>query len=219
MLKPLQWILFCLWAAIAPVIANSASSVEAEYVAAMGSEPDLQSGQKAYETCAACHGPDGSGTGDGYIPIIAAQHYRYVARTLITYRYAQRMDPRMEHFADKHHLRSAQEIADVAYYVSKLDPVNTKSTGDGLYLEHGAGVFERQCRSCHGDTGNGTDEKRIPRLAGQHSKYLLRQLHDALDGRRPNFPQEHVRLIQDFEKADLEGVSDHLSRQRAHIPD
>jgi predicted CxxxxCH...CXXCH cytochrome family protein len=214
----LRWILLCLCLALVPMFGMGASTVEAEYAAVMGSAPDWQSGQKTFETCAACHGPDGRGTSDGYIPIIAAQHYRYVARTLIAYRHAQRMDPRMEHFVDKHHLQSAQEIADVAYYVSKLDPVSTKSIGDGLYVGHGAGVFERQCRSCHGDTGNGTDEKRIPRLAGQHFKYLLRQLHDALDGRRPNFPLEHARLLQDFEKADLEGVSDHLSRQLAHIP-
>jgi cytochrome c553 len=105
-----RWILCSLWLMFVPTISISASAVEAAYAAVIGSAPNWQSGQKAYEICAACHGPDGSGTDDGYIPIIAAQHYRYVTRTLVAYRYAQRMDPRMEHFVDKHHLLSAPII-------------------------------------------------------------------------------------------------------------
>jgi hypothetical protein len=33
-----------------------------------------------------------------------------------------------------------------------------------------------------------------------------------LEGRRPNFPRDHVRLLQRFELADLAGVADYLSR-------
>jgi predicted CxxxxCH...CXXCH cytochrome family protein len=198
--------------AFVPMFVGGVSTTEGEYASVLRTKPDWVNGQKAYETCAACHGPNGGGTSDGYIPIIAAQHYRYVARALIAYRHAERWDPRMEHFVDNHHLQNVQEISDVAYYVSRLEPVSTASNGDGVFVEHGAEVFDHQCRSCHGSSGNGNDDRRNPRLAGQHFGYLVRQLHDALEGRRPNFPLEHVKLLQGFEKADLDGVSDYLSR-------
>jgi hypothetical protein len=37
-------------------------------------------------------------------------------------------------------------------------------------------------------------------------------MHDAVEGRRPNFPAEHIRLLQPFERADFVGVADFLSR-------
>jgi cytochrome c553 len=36
--------------------------------------PDLSRGAKLFETCAGCHGENGSGTEDGEIPAIAGQH-------------------------------------------------------------------------------------------------------------------------------------------------
>jgi hypothetical protein len=37
-------------------------------------------------------------------------------------------------------------------------------------------------------------------------------MHDAVEGRRPNFPPDHVHLLERFELADLAGVADYLSR-------
>jgi cytochrome c553 len=52
----------------------------------------------------------------------------------------------------------------------------------------------------------------IPRVAGQHYEYLMRQIYDAADGRRPNFSPVHVRLLARLERGDIVGLSDYLSR-------
>ncbi len=118
----------------------------------------------------------------------------------------------MEHFASLNTLVSTQDIADVAAYVSSLKPARTSTVGDGMYRAHGAKVYASRCASCHGQAAQGNDRQRYPRLAGQQYEYLLRQLHDAVEGRRPNFSREHVRLLEGFQKAELVGLSDYLSR-------
>jgi hypothetical protein len=37
-------------------------------------------------------------------------------------------------------------------------------------------------------------------------------MHDAVEGRRPNFSPEHIRLLLHFDRPDFEGVADYLSR-------
>jgi cytochrome c553 len=52
----------------------------------------------------------------------------------------------------------------------------------------------------------------IPRIAGQHYEYLMRQIDDAVEGRRPNFSASHVRLLARLERDDIVGLADYLSR-------
>jgi hypothetical protein len=52
----------------------------------------------------------------------------------------------------------------------------------------------------------------VPRLAGQHYGYLLREMHDAVEGRRPNFSLTHIRLLQKLDRDDFVGLADFLSR-------
>jgi cytochrome c553 len=195
-----------------PLGAHGASIAQGEYDEVLRSKADMVHGEELFETCAACHGTDGAGTPDGNVPAIAGQHFRVIARELVDYRHDKRWDERMQHFGDKHHLSGAQEIADVAAYINDLQPKRTLGLGRGENLDHGADVYARLCASCHGAAAEGDNLKRYPRLAGQHYEYLLRQMHDAVEGRRPNFPREHVRLLERFEPPDFVAVADYLSR-------
>jgi cytochrome c553 len=47
---------------------------ERELMDARRDKPNLDRGAELYGTCAACHGPTGSGTVDGQVPRIAGQH-------------------------------------------------------------------------------------------------------------------------------------------------
>ncbi len=201
-----------LLAVFLPVAAVAAELEGNEYDAALRAKPDWERGRALYDTCSACHGPEGRGTRDGAIPVIAAQHFRVVVWALTAYRLAQRWDPRMEHFADPDHLPDAQSIADVAFYVSTLRPIAEPGVGDGELVAHGEQLYSRFCVSCHGRRAEGHGQSLYPKLAGQHYEYLLRQLHDFMEERRPNVPQDHLRLMEGFEKADLTGVADYLSR-------
>jgi cytochrome c553 len=209
------WLLCLLVPLAPPLTAAGASIAVQEYDAVLRSKPDAARGGTLFSTCAMCHGADGGGKRDGSVPAIAAQHFHVIARELVDYRHDKRWDLRMENFAGEHHLKDSQDIADVATFIADLAPARTGGVGSGEYAAHGAEIYAHLCAGCHGPAGEGDDVKRYPRLAGQHFAYLLRQLHDAVEGRRPNFPAEHVRLLEPFDKADLNGVADYLSRLRS----
>jgi cytochrome c553 len=185
-----------------------------EFVDAAQLEPDLARGAKLFETCAACHGPDGTGTEDGEIPAIAGQHGSVLLKQLTDFRHAQRRDERMQYFADRHHLPGAQELTDVAAYVASLPrfPRTATGIGDGKSLGEGASVYFRECERCHRPLGQGDLLLRRPRLAGQHYAYLLRQLEDTAQNRRPGMDAAHVGMLQRISPAQMRGVADYLSR-------
>jgi len=112
----------------APTFADSPNSpAEREFAAVLRLKPDAVQGEQIFDTCAACHGDKGHGASDGSVPAIAGQNFRAVVRALVMFRHGGRSDPRMQHFTDRTHLsRGAQDIADVAAYVSQLQPSASK---------------------------------------------------------------------------------------------
>lgn len=195
-------------------VPNSRLAGNQEFVDAARLEPDLKRGADLFQTCTACHGPDGRGTADGEIPAIAGQHGSVLLKQLTDFRHEQRRDGRMQHFADRSHLPGAQELTDVAAYVASLPrfPSTATSIGDGASLGEGASVYFRECERCHGPLGQGSLLLRRPRLAGQHYVYLLRQLEDTAGNRRPGMDQAHVTRLENLSPAQLRGVADYLSR-------
>jgi len=198
--------------AASPALTYAAGVSEQEYQGVLHARADSVLGETLFLTCAACHGNDAAGASDGSVPALAGQHFRVLASELVDYRHDRRWDLRMQHFSDQHHLKDAQDIANVASYLSGLPPKAAPVHTDGEFVQHGAQVYARLCVSCHGAMGQGDDLQRAPRLAGQHYEYLLRQMHDAVEGRRPNFPRDHVRLLEHFERADFVGLADYLTR-------
>jgi cytochrome c553 len=185
-----------------------------EFIDAAQLEPNRERGAKLFETCAACHGPDGTGTDDGEVPAIAGQHGSVLLKQLTDFRHRQRRDERMQYFADRHHLPGAQELTDVAAYVASLPrfPRTGSGVGDGKSLGEGASIYFRECERCHRPLGQGDLLTRRPRLAGQHYLYLLRQLEDTAQERRPGMDAAHVDMLQRMSPAQLRGVADYLSR-------
>lgn len=206
-------------AAMLPRAGNGAGAARQEYQDALHSRPNLDRGAELFRSCLVCHGPSGFGTPDGGAPRIAGQHFSVIVGQLVDYRHDKRWDPRMEHFADSHHLSSAQAIADVAAYVSQLDmqPEDRIGVGSGERVALGSQIYAKSCASCHGAEGEGNGQEQIPQIAGQHYEYLRRQIYDAVDGRRPNFSGAHIRLLARLEHDDIAAVADFLSRQPRRI--
>jgi cytochrome c553 len=203
---------WCSFIAMLPFSAMAASVALQQFADAVRLKPNTEHGRELFQTCSKCHGPEGGGSRAIGTPEIAGQHFQVLIKQLEDYQHNRRYDIRMEQIAKQHDLKDAQAIADIATYVSELEWKPAGGIGDGELVAHGGEVYLQRCQSCHGATAEGTAEKFVPRIAGQHYGYLLREMHDAVEGRRPNFSLKHIRLLQKLDRDDFVGLADYLSR-------
>lgn len=202
-----------LLALFAPTVGLSASKARSEYAAVLAAQSDDARGAELYANCVSCHELDGMGRKDGSTPRLAGQHYRVLVRQLIDFRYSKRWDVRMEEVAsERHALAEAQDIADVAAYLSGLTVGGEPGVGDGTLLARGATIYGGRCQSCHGIHGEGDAARAVPRIGGQHAGYLMRQIYDAVDGRRTPLATTHRQRFSRLDFQDVRGLSDFLAR-------
>ena len=204
--------LLMLLIAALPALTNAAPSAKSDMQHATRAKPDIEHGSALFAGCVSCHGSQGGGQENGSTPRIAGQHYAVLLKQLVDFRHGKRWDFRMEEQADEHHLATTQDIADVAAYVSQLEFGGARGIGDGERATDGARIFGSRCASCHGPSGEGDARKVVPRLGGQHYSYLVRQMYDAVDRRRPTLQKVHPREIAPLDYEEVRAVADYLSR-------
>lgn len=179
---------------------------------ALNLTPDLKNGRDVYEVCSACHQLNGWGLTDGTFPQISGQHPKVAIKQLADIRALNRDNPTMYPFALPQEIGGAQSIADVAAYIAQL-PMNPENgVGPGDDLAHGEQLYKDNCVRCHGETGEGDNEKFYPRVQGQHYNYLKRQYDWIKEGKRRNANPEMVKQIQGFTDKDTIAVLDYVSR-------
>ncbi len=192
--------------------------------------PDRERGILVYEVCSACHLLEGWGLDDGTFPQLAGQHRNVLIKQLTDIRAKNRDNPTMYPFAlddqilavagyHKGEIDPAQLVADVTDYISKL-PMNPEP-GFGPWpegapeFEQGKKLYADNCTECHGDNGEGSNEKFYPRIQGQHYNYMLRQFEWIRDGKRRNANPDMVKQIKEFTDKDMQMVINYTSR---HLP-
>lgn len=191
---------------------EAASSLQSELDDVLRSKPDLVAGERQYGiACSGCHGAAGEGQPQGQAPRIAGQRYAVLAGQLVDFRLGRRMDSRMQARASEHVLRGTQDMADVAAFAAQL-PGSTVAYGSGKLVERGAQLFANRCSTCHGARAEGSEQPVVPRLAAQHYGYLLRQLHDLVQGRRPAAARDHLQQLKSVDEDQMTGLADYLSR-------
>jgi cytochrome c553 len=193
-----------------PLTAESVPRAQRELDYVLGAKPDIAAGASIYGTCAACHGPQGEGASDGTVPVIGGQYFTIIAKQIVDFRADVRRDVRMQHFADRTHLPLAQEIADVAAYVSTLKPLPREHDVTPEVLAHGARLYERRCERCHGAVAEGSEDMLVPRLGGQHLQYIRAQLDQLATNARPAMKRAHA-MVQEMPNADVEAVAAYVS--------
>jgi len=198
--------------ALFPMMAGAASKAQSELNEVLRAKADAVRGAELFAQCTACHGADGNGETRGSTPRIAGQHYRVLAKQLVDFRFGKRWDFRMEGMADKHHLETPQDIADVSVYITGLTRPGNRGIGSGEFQIEGSRIYFAHCQSCHGQDADGDSLRGIPRLGGQHYAYLMRQMYDAVDGRRMTLPRLHSQRIAPLDFEQVRAVSDFLSR-------
>jgi cytochrome c553 len=183
-----------------------------EKVEALELVGDPARGAEAFEVCSACHLPSGAGRPDGTFPQLAGQHSTVLIKQMADIREGRRDNPIMYPFAKT--LIDPQELADTAAYIQTLPIPGDNGKGPGTDIERGKTLYARDCVQCHGEQGEGNAEKFYPVLAGQHYKYLLRQIRDIAAKRRRNANPDMVKVVVAYTDEELQAVTDYMSTLR-----
>jgi cytochrome c553 len=193
-------------------MAQPADEAMREYEQALKLTPNKENGRKVYKICAVCHTPEGWGLESGAYPQLAGQLATVLIKQLADIRARNRDNPTMFPFTSPQLLGGAQEIADVAAYISELPMSPHNGVGPGNDLALGEQLYKDNCTECHGDQGEGTFEDHIPLIYGQHYRYLLRQFEWIKSERRRNADKKMVKQIHGFTHRDIRAVLDYVSR-------
>ena len=144
-------------------------------------------------SCVGCHGDMGNST-NSLFPKLAGQTQMYLAKQLKDFQDKARADDDAQSFMwPVVPNLSADDINIIsAYFSSQIPVVNQDPRGDLAKIAAGKNIYDNgipdkgipACLSCHGAQGQGLQN--FPRLAGQHSIYISKQLNYFKSGKRAN---------------------------------
>ncbi len=169
-------------------------------------------GSRLYAPCVVCHQPSGWGAPDGSIPNLAGQQRRYLERQLSLFRSGARVDTAMQVVAAHPGFTDEHNVAALAAYLSELEPNPHPVTGSGEHLRVGQELYTHICAACHGADGRGNAENRVPRIAGQHYPYLLRQIEAAANLHKDLAPPEMTSALRSMRPQEKDALADFVSR-------
>ncbi len=196
------------------VLATAANADEHEVSIHLKFTPDLENGKRVYEICASCHLPDGWGNRDGTYPQLAGQHENVLVEQILEIRSGERDNPLMYPFVQERTIGGYQNLADVVGYIATLPmtPENNKGPWPNFTKEYNKGkaLYEANCVSCHGLSGEGSNQLGYPRLQGQHYAYMMRQAKMVQKGLRKVDPAM-LAVVQHLNQEDLELVINYVS--------
>jgi cytochrome c553 len=141
--------------------------------------------------CSSCHGPGGHSISSTF-PRLAGQQKDYLIAQLTAFRDHTRADPHAQTYMWGMAARlSNSTIAALAAYYSAQSPVPgtpdsspEAQAGRKIYTQGIPSENVPACTLCHGEKGQGNAT--IPRLGGQHSAYIERQLEAFASKARAN---------------------------------
>lgn len=224
------------------VLANTTSTGEtgpAELDATENTAPDLEYGEEINELCAGCHGEFGQGSGDGEYPRLAGMDRQYLARQLQFFKDRSRLNIPMLPYATERELPQRDVLAVSAYLSSiqlptKLSPVDESNFDAYARLlaskrvlniarypgdeEQGRRLYTRECGSCHGNDGMGKPAKLAPRLVGQHSNYIKRQMELISSGKRLHDVPGDAEVFSQYTDAEVDNILAWLSVSAGRRP-
>jgi cytochrome c553 len=167
----------------------------------------------AIGTCATCHGPHGHSYSSKF-PVLAGQQSNYLIAQLQAFKSQTRGDPdALGYMWGMAAPLDDALIAGLAEYYSKQTP-QAGPAGDPTMIVRGKDIYQNgdsahgipPCMACHGAGAVGTDA--FPRLAGQHVRYLIKQLRSFQNNMR-NVAVMHG-VARGLEFADMEAVATYL---------
>ena len=156
--------------------------------------------------CAACHGPAGKST-DPMFPILAGQTSRYLYLELRDFQEGRRSDPQMSPMAKD---LSRDEMRELSDYFAKQKPPAQAFKVDPAKAKLGrAKADETLCTMCH--LGGFAGQNEIPRVAGQHYTYIVKQLSDFKARTRTNDAGNMTSVAGTLSDSDIENLSQYIA--------
>ncbi len=187
-------------------------------------------GKEINSTCAGCHGEFGQGGSKGEYPRIGGQRASYIADQLKAFRARKRVNIPMYPYTQERELPD-EDIKDVAAYLASIElPTKWpefKDTDDALTrltltekvmiiprapgnVAHGEALYQqKKCANCHGAAGLGRGV--YPRLVGQYTSYLKRQMDKFVKGERPHDDEEIGGVLNTLKEEELQDILAHLT--------
>jgi len=156
--------------------------------------------------CAACHGEGGSSSNPQF-PVLAGQTARYLYLQLRDFQEGRRSDPTMSAMASGLTRDEMRELADWFSHQKPL-PQSFKPDNDKARLGK-AKADETLCTMCH--LGGFLGQNEIPRVAGQHYAYIIKQLSDFKARRRTNDAGNMTSVSNTLSDADIENLAHYLA--------
>lgn len=164
--------------AIASLLAACANNDRSRDVA----NPAVTGTTLAQQVCSNCHGVTGNAISPNF-PNLAAQTEPYLVAQLSAFKGHARQDPAgFEYMWGLSRSLTETQINALAAYYAGQTPARQPLEGAPSQIDAGKAVFENgipaanvpACSSCHGAQAQGVGA--MPRLAGQHADYLMKQL-------------------------------------------
>lgn len=195
--------------ALAAVLALGASGVWAQ--SSLRAQHIAAGQALAGQSCAVCHGDQGQSVAPDF-PRLAGQNAAYVMKQLKDFASGARISPTM---GDKAKQLSEEQMLAIGLFYQSLRPTMTQVV-DPKLAQVGEFVYERgnvhtsmpACVICHGTAARGTAE--LPRLAGQHPDYIVRQMK-AFKDRTRNNDNAIMHLVADrITEMELQAVAAYL---------
>jgi cytochrome c553 len=167
---------------------------------------EAKAGAKKAEACAACHGPDGNSVAPQF-PILARQSARYLYLQLRDYKEGRRTEPSMDSIVQP---LTREDMLDLAAFFAAQRPLATSFKVDEARAARGkAKAGETLCTMCH--LGGFSGQNEIPRVAGQHYEYVVKQLRDFKARKRTNDAGSMTSVAQTLNDQDIEDLGHYLA--------
>jgi cytochrome c553 len=167
---------------------------------------DPAAGKKKAAPCITCHGPEGN-SASGEYPILAGQTARYLYLELKDFKEGRRSNGLMAPFLAK---LSREDMLDLADYFAAQKPKPLAFRPDARRVARGKKkADETLCTMCH--LGGLSGQNEIPRVAGQHPEYVIKQLRAFKARTRTNDAGSMTSVAQTLSEQDIEDLAHYIA--------
>jgi cytochrome c553 len=155
--------------------------------------------------CFACHGPQGRSAQPEF-PILAGQSARYMYLQLRDFQEGRRSNPSMSPMVVGMTRDEMHELSD--YFALQQPPVQNHPVDQARSVLGKAKADETLCTMCH--LGGFKGQNEVPRVAGQHFAYIVKQLGDFKARRRTNDAGSMTSVAGTLSDQDIENLANYL---------